>query len=105
VSRAPELWIGLVELKPFDRKAYGAAGAFTNVITWAASKDEFRVKAETIAAELEMYVADIEEDEPVAARLENHTVSEEVEDLIEQAQTNPNAILYATFHTYLNDDA
>jgi hypothetical protein len=30
----PELWIGLAEFKRLNREAYGAAGAFTNVITW-----------------------------------------------------------------------
>jgi hypothetical protein len=45
-----ELWLGLVELKPLDRKAYGAAGAFTNIVTWANDLEGFRRKADVIAA-------------------------------------------------------
>ena len=50
----PELWIGLVEMKPLDREKYDAAGAFTNIITWACSAVEFRQKAETIARGIEL---------------------------------------------------
>ena len=56
----PELWIGLVEFKPLDRKACGAAGVFTNIVTWTVDLEGFQRKAETIAATLEMYVADVE---------------------------------------------
>lgn len=105
MQATPELWIGLIELRPLDRAAFGAAGAFTNLITWAKSSGEFRTKAETIAAELNMYVADVEEEEPLVARLKEHSVSEEIEDLVERAESNPNAILYSTFHTYERDGA
>jgi hypothetical protein len=40
-----ELWIGLVELKPLNRQKYGAAGAYTNVVTWASDLESFRQKA------------------------------------------------------------
>lgn len=105
MQTAPELWIGLVELRPLDRASFGAAGAFTNLITWARSSGEFRAKAETIAAELNMFVAGVEEEESVAARLKEHSVSEEIEDMIERAESNPNAILYSTLHTYERDGA
>jgi hypothetical protein len=49
-----ELWVGLVELRPCDKKAYGVAGSFTNIITWAPNIAEFRQKAETIAATMEL---------------------------------------------------
>lgn len=55
----PELWIGLVDLKTLDRQTYGAAGAFTNIVTWAGDLDGFRCKTELIAATLEMFVADV----------------------------------------------
>lgn len=99
------MWIGLVELRPLDRPAFGAAGAFTNLITWARSSDEFRAKAATIAAELNMYIVNVEEEEPLATRLKEHSVSEEIEDLVERAESNPNAILYSTLHTYERDGA
>ena len=38
------LWIGLVEMKPLNLAAYGAAGAFTNIITWACDVEAFKVR-------------------------------------------------------------
>jgi hypothetical protein len=105
MKKQPELWIGLVGLKPLKRPPSAPAGAFTNIITWATDKREFREKVETIAAELEMYVVEIEDEEPVTARLRNSSVAEDIEDLIEHAKSNPKAILYGTFHTYPHDDA
>ena len=101
----PELRIGLVEFKPLNREAYGAAGAFTNVITWACNSAEFRKKAETIAATMDLYVANINEEEPFGIRIVKWTVSEEIEDLVSQAKLNPNAILYGTFHRYPFNEA
>jgi len=63
--RQLELWTGLVDLKPLDRKAYGDAGAFTNIVTWANSAEGFRRKAEEIAAALDMSAANIEDAEPL----------------------------------------
>lgn len=56
-----ELWIGLVEFRPLNPKTYGAAGAFTTIVTWASDEAEFRAKCQTIATTLDMFVADIEE--------------------------------------------
>jgi hypothetical protein len=101
----PELWIGLVEVKPLDRKAYGAAGAFTYIVTWACDIEGFRKKAETIAATLEMFVADIEGAEPLAERIKASALTEEIEDMVLRAESNPNAIVYGTFHRYPFDEA
>jgi hypothetical protein len=100
-----ELWIGLVELKPLDRQAYGAAGAFTNIVTWASDAESFRRKAETIAATLDMYVMDVEGAEPVAERAEQWSMTEEIDDMLSRAQCNPDAIVYGTFHRYPSDGA
>jgi hypothetical protein len=78
----PELWIGLVEVKPLDRKAYGAAGAFTYIVTWACDIEGFRKKAETIAATLDMFVADIEGAEPLGERIKVSALTEEIEDMV-----------------------
>jgi len=43
-----ELWIGLVEIKPLDQKAYGAAGPFTHIVTWACDVEEYKAKAATM---------------------------------------------------------
>ena len=99
----PELWTGLVELKPLDRKKYGAAGAFTNLVTWACDSLGFRAKAETIAATLGMYVAGIEDEHPLAASTGDWP--EEFQDMVRRAESNPNAIVYGTFHRYPHDEA
>jgi len=100
-----ELWIGLVELKPLDRQAYGAAGAFTNIVTWANDAEGFRRKAEAIAATLDMFVTDVENAEPVAKRGEKSSVTEEIDDMISRAECNRDAIVYGTFHRYPFDEA
>lgn len=101
----PKLWIGLVEVKPLDRKAYGAAGAFTNIVTWACDLEQFRNKTETIAATLDMFVADIEGAEPLAERMKSWSLPEEIEDMVLRAESNQNAIVYGTFHRYPFDEA
>src|SRR5882724_4759078 len=100
-----ELWLGLVELKPIDRKAYGAAGAYTNIVTWASNAQGFREKVEIIAAEIGMYVGEIEDVESVASRSQKSTLTEMIEDMVKRAEPNPDAIIYGTFHTYPFDPA
>lgn len=94
----PQLWIGLVELRPL-RKGHRNP-AFTNILTWASDSESFRAKAETIAAELDMYVIGVENEEPLDARRERSKLTEEVEDMLSRASSNPNAIIYGTFHTF-----
>jgi hypothetical protein len=101
----PELWIGLVELKPLDRQAYGAAGAFTNIVTWADDEACFRRKAEMIAATLEMFVMDVEGAEPLAERTRKRRMTQEIDEMVLRAKCNPNAIVYGTFHQYPFDEA
>ncbi len=96
-SGAARLWIGLVDLKPLDCEAFGAAGAFTNIVTWANDINGFRQKADAVATTLEMYVVEIEEAEPIADRVKRHTLSEEIDGLVRQAESDPNAILYGRF--------
>jgi len=105
MSTHPVLWIGLVELKPLDREAYGAAGAFTNIVTWACDGEGFREKAATIAESLDMFVVDVEEVEPLSERTKSWTLTAEIEDMVHRAESNPNAIVYGTFHNYAFDEA
>jgi hypothetical protein len=98
-----ELWIGLVEVRPLDREAYGAAGAFTYIVTWACNAIEFRKKADTIIATLDLHVTGVEGEEPLVQWTEKQTPSEEVEDMIQRAEFNPNAIVWGTFHQYRVD--
>jgi hypothetical protein len=98
-----ELWTGLVELKPLNRAEYGAAGAFTNIVTWARNTEEFRRKAETIAATLNMYIADVDNVQPVGDYSDEWP--QEFEDMVTRAESNRKAIIYGTFHTYPHDEA
>jgi hypothetical protein len=103
MPQQPELWIGLVEARSHDRGAYGAAGAFTYILTWASDATGFRKKADTILATLNLYVAGIEGEEPLARWLEKRSPSDEIEDMIQRAEFNPNAIVWGTFHRYRVD--
>ncbi len=98
-----ELWIGLVELKPLNRQACGAAGAFTNILTWADSLSSFTQKAGELAVSLNMY--DVEGAEPLRERTSRVTLTAEVEDMLTRAESNPEAIVYGTFHSYPFDAA
>jgi hypothetical protein len=106
MEQKTELWIGLVHLKPFKKKAFdGMAGVYTNIITWAYDSISFLKKAETIAATMDLYVVDTEGEEPLSARFGDFIPNEELEDMRSRAEHNPNAIVYGTFHRYLHDDA
>jgi hypothetical protein len=101
-----QLWIGLVHLKPLNKgDLEGSAGAYTNIITWACNSAGFREKAETIAATMDLYVVEIEEDEPLSQRFPDSIMTEELEDMVSRAEHNPNAIVYGTFYHYPHDDA
>jgi hypothetical protein len=104
-----ELWIGLVELRILAHAdsdlLRGAAGAFTNIVTWASCASEFREKAELLAKHYNLYVQSIEGEESIASRRSRAGISVEVDDLIARAEVNRNAILYGTFHQYLFDEA
>lgn len=106
MEREPELWIGLVHLRPLKKGGLdGCAGAYTNIITWACDIGDFRKNAETIAATLDLYVLEVDEAEQIEKRFGDSTLSEELEDMRSRAEHNPNAIVYGTFHTYPFDDA
>jgi hypothetical protein len=109
VSALPknEVWIGLVEVRKYPdcEILAGKPGAFTNIITWASSNEEFRQKVVQLAMSLRLFVVGIEGAEPLAQRKQKFSIDPELEALEEQASLNPNAILYGTFHTYLRDEA
>jgi len=98
-----ELWIGLVELKPLDRREFEFAGAYTNIVAWADSPVSFNGKTNVIAKRLNMFVASIDDAEPLSARA--GTATEEVDDLVRQAESDPEAIVFGTFDSYPSDDA
>jgi hypothetical protein len=107
-----QLWIGLVELKPLNRRASGAtgaftnaAGAFTNIVTWAHDLQGFRRNADTVAATVGASVIDVQGAEPLSERAKRASFTEEIDEMVLRAESNPNAIIYGTFHTYPFDEA
>ena len=104
-----ELWIGCVWLKPLTPGNWSAiefpnanevphaAGAYSNVITWASGSKEFRLKAEKVATDWQLYVLDIENAEPLRCR-DRTGLDHELEDIALRAESNPNAIIFGTFH-------
>jgi hypothetical protein len=100
-----DLWIGLVEVRPLKDTDIltDAKGAFVNLITWASNAAEFRSNAELVLGKLGLFVVEIENPEPVSTRRKTAEFEDEIEDMIARAQSNPNAIIYGTFHTWKRD--
>ena|SRR3989442_1640048 len=109
VSKTKQLWIGLVEVRALHRSndiLEDTKGAFVNIVTWAANADQYRQNAELITSKLGLFVAGIENAEPIKARRKkSRAFNEEIEDMVSRAEGNPNAIIYGTFHTFEKDDA
>jgi len=109
--KGKQLWIGMVEVRASNggSDVLGTTkGAFVNVVTWASGAAEFRRHAELVMNTLgKLFVIDVVDPEPVEtrrARTKGH-FEEDIEDMISRARTNPDAIIYGTFHTYEKDDA
>ncbi len=101
----PELWIGAVELRPLKPKEFGAAGAFTNIVTWACDSDEFRVKAERLAAHLEMFLMRVKTADPLVEGLKKRKPLEEIDEMVRQAEADPKVIVCGKLLTYSHDQA
>jgi hypothetical protein len=106
--KSKELWIGMVEVRPKQgcEVLEGAKGAFVTVVTWAASATQYKRKAALVLGELNLLVVGVENAEPVDVRRERQGgFDETIEDVISRAESNPNAIIYSTFHLFDKDDA
>jgi hypothetical protein len=80
-------------------------GAFVNIVTWAADVEQFRYNAELVIGGLGLFVSEVLNAKPVEDRMARTAeFDESIEDLILQAHSNPNAILYGTFHTFEKDE-
>jgi hypothetical protein len=102
----PELWIGVVHVRPRnqaarDRILDGAAGAVTKFLAWARSPEEFRGKIEATAKTMDLWVIEVVEER----LLEETSVTEEIEDMLLEVESNPEAIAYGTLNLYMQDDA
>ena len=103
--KTKQLCIGLAEVRASERSDVleDMKGAFVNIVTWAASAEEFKYNAELVLSKLHLFVVEIQDFEVVSRRRKKVEFSEEIEDMIERAECNPNAIIYGTFHTYERD--
>jgi hypothetical protein len=52
-----------------------------------------------------MNLAEVEQAEPLAERARKRTLHDQVDDMVRRAESNPNAIIYGTFHRYQFDGA
>ena len=102
-----------MHLKPVIRRDWSgfdeggndhAAGAYCNIITWAGNPVEFRANAEKVAAECNLYVVDVENEEPLSNR-DPAELNGELEEIVIRAESNPNAIIFGRFFTYPHEDA
>jgi hypothetical protein len=102
----PELWIGVVHVRPRNQAARdgildGAAGAVTKFLAWARNPAEFRGKVEATAKTMDLWVIEVVEER----LLEETSVTEEIEDMLLEVESNPEAIAYGTLNLYMQDDA
>jgi len=94
----PSIWIGTIEISWCDEKSPNVfRPAFTVVTTWATGPEEFRGKCDRMLNSYGWKLLSVERANPVP---ENAEFSEEVEDMLERTRSNPNAIVYGTFHFY-----
>lgn len=83
-------------------------GAFVHIVTWATNAEHYRRKADLVIGSLgNLAVTAVSDAETVndRRRRARGELDATIEDLIARAQSNPNAILYGTFHTFEKDDA
>lgn len=99
--------MGMVGVRPFDRNSVvgEAKGAFVWAVTWASDADEYKRSVDSLFRGLGLFITEVESLEPVSTRLEREELSEELDDLVEKAQDNPDAVIYGTFHQWLRDDS
>jgi hypothetical protein len=102
-----QLWIGLVEVRTLKRSEVlgDAKGAFVNIVTWAVDALQFKRNAEVVLGKLGLFVVEVENPQPIAKKRKSAEFEDEIEDMIDRAQDNPNAIIYGTFHTWKRDSA
>jgi hypothetical protein len=94
----PDVWIGTIEISWSDEKTPNVfRPAFTVVTTWAASPEECREKCFRMLENYGWKLLAVERANPVP---DNGEFSEEVEDMLERTESNPNAIIYGTFYSY-----
>jgi hypothetical protein len=94
----PNIWIGTVEISYAKENAPTAfRPAFTVITTWASNADEYREKCIRMLESYGWVLIGVERSNPLP---DNVAFGEEVENMLERTRTNPNAIIFGTFHRY-----
>ena len=93
----PQIWIGTIEIYYAHPETNVWKPAFTTVTTWACNSEEFREKCTRMLGSYGWKLLGIERASPVS---DEDEFSEETEDMLERTKSNPNAIIYGTFHNY-----
>jgi hypothetical protein len=101
-----ELWIGVVHVRPRTQETRdglldGAAGAVTKFLTWARDPAEFRAKVETTTKTMGLWLVEVVEER----LLEDISVTEEIEDMLADMESDPGATVHGTWNLYMQDDA
>lgn len=94
------IWIAVIEISFTDPEGPTTAKpkpAFAVVTTWATSSEEYKEKCERM---LKSYGWNLIEVDNAGPASERGDFSDEVEDMLERTRSNPNAIIYRTFHSY-----
>ena len=96
-----------MEVRPLSRSTVlsDRKGAFVDLVTWAADPHEFESRAGLVFGDLGLFVVGIENLEPVADRKKKTELNADVEEMIERAESDLDAIIYGTFHTWRRDTA
>ncbi len=92
-----ELWIGVVEVLTETSVGSGNTRAFTNVVTWASTPSDYADSVITVFTEYGWSVLGTENERPLEGE---SGFDEEITEIIERAQQNPKACIFATFHYY-----
>jgi|GEM_PF-2773246 len=103
-----QLWIGAVEVRPLDgcEVLDYTQEAFVNIVTWAADAYEYGERVAKALGELRLFVMAIEAAEPVQTkRQRDGTFEVWIEEIISDAERNPNTTLCGEFYTFAKTDA
>jgi hypothetical protein len=94
----PEIWIGTVEVYwANEDEPTKFDPAFTVITTWASNAEEFREKCIQMLESYGWKLLSVNRANPIP---EGAAFSEEVADMLERTRSNPNAIIFGTFHNY-----
>lgn len=106
VEKNTEIWIGLAEVLalPGCKRLGTGKGAFVKVMSWANSESDFYSKIRSAVSELDLELIELEDREPLAKRMSRNPGGDETTQMADTARTNPNDIVFGTFHIWEKTD-